>query len=409
LAPVATPIAQKRKVTWGIYAAVAAVALLAFGFFSGRITGFHATNVEPSASEDSAAAETGNSATSATPPATPTMPKPSPAMTTAGTPAHATAAPHSAPAANASPSDAIQDTTDEIPAGSEGTASAAEDLSALPAASAELSLHDGSRGRDIPIKVYYPDHFSGSVPLIIFSPGYGGNREGYPYLGRGWAAAGYVVIVPTHAGSDNLALRTNAMRGVEDEAQAFANQVLRAGDLRFLISSVKEIEHQIPAIKGNIDRKRIGVAGHSMGGGTALLIAGATAAAPGTQPKSFRDNHVKDDHVRAVIAMSPPGPGRAAFVEHSWDQINIPVMTMSGTRDRGVGGELPEWRTQPYKHMTAGDKYQVTVSGATHLAFAVGARHHQCILQQSTAFWDGYLKGQPKAIHSTAGCDVISK
>jgi hypothetical protein len=59
--------------------------------------------------------------------------------------------------------------------------------------------------------------------------------------------------------------------------------------------------------------------------------------------------------------------------------------------------------------MTAGDKYQVTVSGATHLAFAVGARHHQCILQQSTAFWDGYLKGQPKAIHSTAGCDVISK
>ena len=146
------------------------------------------------------------------------------------------------------------------------------------------------------------------------------------------------------------------------------------------------------------------MSGHSMGGGTTLLIAGATAAAPGAQPKGFRN-----DHVRAAVAMSPPGPGRAAFLDHSWDQIGIPVMTMSGTRDRGVGGEPPEWRTQPYKHMPPGDKYQVTVNGANHLAFAMGKRFHDCILQESTAFWDGYLKGRPKSIQSVGACEVSSR
>jgi predicted dienelactone hydrolase len=297
---------------------------------------------------------------------------------------------------------APEDVSDAIPAAAENDSS--PDDSSATGGSAELTLHDGGRNRDIPIKVYYPEHLSGSVPLIIFSPGYGGNREGYTYLGRGWATAGYIVIVPTHAGSDNIALRKNALRGVEDAAQAFENQSLRTGDVHFLISSIKEIEHQIPAIKGKIDRKRIGISGHSMGGGTALLIAGATAAAPGAQPRAFRD-----DHVRAALAMSPPGPGRAAFTDHSWDQIRLPVMTMSGTRDRGIGGEPPEWRTQPYKHMAPGDKYQVTVNGANHLAFAMGKRFHDCILQESTAFWDGYLKGRPKSIQSMGACEVSSK
>jgi len=141
-----------------------------------------------------------------------------------------------------------------------------------------------------------------------------------------------------------------------------------------------------------------------MGGGTTLLIAGATAAAPGAQPRGFRDSHV-----RAALAMSPPGPGRAAFLEHSWDNIKIPVMTMSGTRDRGIGGEAPEWRTQPYKHMPPGDKYQVIVNGANHLAFAMGRRFHDCILSESTAFWDHYLKGQAKTIQSQGACELSSK
>jgi len=388
-----------RKALWTTIGGLAGVALLAFGFFSGRITRFHAPSVpappEARAEEtESAKIDADPSPVSATPGSpSPSSAKPSPSLAPA---LSATAPP--VPQAGAP-----EDVSEVIPAAIED-ASTSDDISGIPAGTSELTLHDGGRNRDVPIKVYYPEHLSGSVPLVIFSPGYGGNREGYTYLGRGWAAAGYIVVVPTHGGSDNLALRKNELRGVEDASQAFENQTYRTGDIHFLISSVKEIEKKISPIKGKIDRKRIGMSGHSMGGGTALLIAGATPSSPASPSMGFRD-----DHVRAAIAMSPPGPGRATFGDHSWDQIKIPVMTMSGTRDRGVGGEPPEWRMQPYKHMPAGQKYQVTVNGATHLAFAVGKRFHQCILSESTAFWDQYLKGQSKGISSQGACDVTSK
>ena len=395
-APPATRVGS-RKALWMSVGGLAGVALLAFGFFSGRITRVHTPRIpapsEARAEEAEGAKTDGGPALSAMP-GSPSRPsaKPSPSL---------------APALSATPppvtqAGAPEEVSEVISTASEGT-SATDDMSLVPAGISELTIHDGSRNRDLPIKVYYPEHLLGPVPLIIFSPGFGGDREGYAYLGRGWAAAGYVVVVPTHSGSDNLALRRNGLRGVEDAPQALENQASRTGDIHFLISSIKEIEKKISPIKGKIDRKRIGVSGHSMGGGTALLIAGATPS-PDSPPMGIRDTHV-----RAAVAMSPPGPGRAAFGDHSWDQIKIPVMTMSGTRDRGVGGESPEWRIEPYKHMPAGHKYQVTVDGANHLAFAMGKRFHQCILNESRAFWDEYLKGQSKAISSEGGCDVTSK
>jgi len=276
----------------------------------------------------------------------------------------------------------------------------------LPSTSltAELNLHDSPRNRDIPVKIYYPGHVAGSLPVIIFSHGYGGSDQGYEYLGRGWADAGYIVILPTHVGSDTVAMRQIGMQGVEDTAKAFELQTQRTGDIRFLISSLKTIEHQVPAIKGKLDRKKIGVSGHSMGAGTTLLIVGATAAPPNAAQQSFRD-----DHVRAAIAMSPPGPGRSSFSDNSWDHVAIPTMTMSGTRDRGGSGEPPEWRTQPFKHMPTGNKYQVLVGGAEHASFSLGQRFHACIVKESTQFWDKYLRGASAGLQSVDECKVTAK
>jgi predicted dienelactone hydrolase len=141
-----------------------------------------------------------------------------------------------------------------------------------------------------------------------------------------------------------------------------------------------------------------------MGAGTSLLIAGATAAPSNSPQKSCRD-----DHVRAAIAISPPGTGRSSFSDASWDHIAIPVMTMSGTRDRGASGEPPEWRLQPFQHMPVGNKYQVIVKGAEHTSFNTGQRYSPCILRETIAFWDAYLKGRPANMQSSDGCDVTTK
>ncbi len=271
---------------------------------------------------------------------------------------------------------------------------------------ATLTLHDSDRNREIPLKIYYPGHISGSLPLIVFSHGYGGSRESYEYLGRSWADAGYIVIFPTHIGSDSDALAQMGLRGASDSAAAFEMQRQRGADVHFILSSLKLIDQQVREIHGKINNKQIGVAGHSMGAGTALLVAGATASPANGAAQSFRDKHV-----RAVIAMSPQGPGEEGFGDHSWDQVAVPAMTMSGTKDRGIGGQPAEWRTQPFQHMPAGNKYQVIVNGADHLTFATGGRFRGCILQETIAFWNAYLQGQAKSspMQSSGACQVSAK
>jgi predicted dienelactone hydrolase len=148
-----------------------------------------------------------------------------------------------------------------------------------------------------------------------------------------------VVVLPTHTGSDHDAVKRDRLSGVRNPEKAFHSQQERTADVGFIISSISGIEQQIPAITGHIDKERIGVGGHSMGAGTALLVAGATAAPVNGNMQRFRNERVK-----AVVAMSPQGVGEEGFANSSWDQIEIPVMTMSGTDDGGVNRQPPSWR-----------------------------------------------------------------
>jgi predicted dienelactone hydrolase len=69
---------------------------------------------------------------------------------------------------------------------------------------------DAKRGRAVPVKIYFPLGSEGPFPLIIFSHGLGGSREGYEYLGRHWASHGYISLYIQHAGSDDEVWRGQA-------------------------------------------------------------------------------------------------------------------------------------------------------------------------------------------------------
>src|SRR5581483_4684895 len=62
---------------------------------------------------------------------------------------------------------------------------------------------DAKRHRDVPVKIYYPKTGDGPFPVIVFSHGLGGSREGYEYLGNYWASHGYVSVHLQHLGSDD--------------------------------------------------------------------------------------------------------------------------------------------------------------------------------------------------------------
>ena len=56
---------------------------------------------------------------------------------------------------------------------------------------------DAARDRSVPAKLYLPASAQlgeGTVPLVVFSHGIGGSKDGYSYLGRYFAAQGYASL-----------------------------------------------------------------------------------------------------------------------------------------------------------------------------------------------------------------------
>ena len=69
---------------------------------------------------------------------------------------------------------------------------------------------DKPRQREVPVKIYFPKTGDGPFPVIIFSHGLGGSRDGYEYLGRHWASHGYVSVHLQHKGSDTAVWKDQA-------------------------------------------------------------------------------------------------------------------------------------------------------------------------------------------------------
>src|SRR5215469_14506023 len=53
----------------------------------------------------------------------------------------------------------------------------------------------------VPVRIYLPVN-STPAPVILFSHGLGGSRNGNTFLGQHWAGRGYVAVFLQHPGSD---------------------------------------------------------------------------------------------------------------------------------------------------------------------------------------------------------------
>ena len=226
----------------------------------------------------------------------------------------------------------------------------------------EMLLHDEKRKKDLPLTVRYPKG-EGPFPVIVFSHGAGGSGKDYLSLVEHWVRSGYVCLQPTHGDSRDL-------RGERDEEGGFLEWIRReiedpaalenrAKDVSFAIDSIAAVEDRVPDLRGKIDRARIGVGGHSFGALTSQAIAGARFAG-----KTFADERPK-----AILLLSGQGRGRAGLADGSWEGCKRPMMVMSGSRDRGMEGEEPRWRMEPFEFAPPGDKHSVWIEGATHMSF----------------------------------------
>ena len=279
--------------------------------------------------------------------------------------------------------------------------------SGKPPAPLDLVVTDASRRRDVPILVYLPTETS-AAPLVLFSHGLGGNRQGSAYLGRHWAARGYVVVFLQHAGSDDGVWKNKPPveinRAMRDAASG-ANLLLRVKDVGAVLDQLARWQGAANhPLAGRLDSRSVGMSGHSFGAVTTQAVSGQTAPGGG-QP--FTDHRIK-----AAIAFSPSEPATGSPAQ-AFGRVAIPWLLMTGTNDVArlggstIGASQVEKRLSVFPALPPGSKYELVLHGAEHSAFTDRAlpgdsgprkpNHHRAILALSTAFWDAYLKGDAAA------------
>jgi predicted dienelactone hydrolase len=289
----------------------------------------------------------------------------------------------------------------------------------LPVKSVLLDWTDDQRARDVPVRIYYPDVPDGKFPVIIFSHGAGGSRNGYAYLGEYWASFGYVCVHIQHVGSDESILKglppDEVVRAMARATVSPENIVNRPLDVRFAIDKLESLNRDDPLLKRRMDLDHIGMAGHSFGAFTTLAVAGEVFTSA-----SGRKRQWPDPRVKAAIAMSESPPRDSDLWDEAFAKIHIPMMHMTGTLDESpVSDTKPEDRRVPYDHIPpVADQYLIILQGGDHMVFsgrspsgslagtgnpAMDPTLQVMIQQSTTAFWDAYLKSNDKARQWLAG------
>jgi predicted dienelactone hydrolase len=296
----------------------------------------------------------------------------------------------------------------------------------LPTANDDLRLLDKQRQKTLAVNVTYPTAGGGSLPVIVFSHGAGGNRDSYSYLMQYWAEHGYVCIQPAHDDSvgwnREQRQRFSMLQYLQHIPQDPEGWVNRARDVSFVIDALPEIERQIPQLAGRLDGKRIAVAGHSYGAFTSMVIGGA----------ALPDNvaQVSDSRVKAIVAISPQGIKAEGNKGLGFDSpqsysIGLPALFVTGDRDQSGWNSVYN-REDAFRYSPPGDKYFMTIDGASHMTFAgvsdgpqprrygrlitsmvddaMGKEygdhksHLDLVEQGTTLFLDAYVKGDRAAL-----------
>jgi len=268
----------------------------------------------------------------------------------------------------------------------------------------DLDVRDERRGRRIPVRVFLPADASAPCPVVLFSHGLGGSREGCGYLGDHWSARGYAAVFLQHPGSDTAvwqdappARRLAALR----DAASLANFRLRVEDVAAVLDALtawnRDEDHPFA---GRLDLDRVGMAGHSFGAQTAQAVSGQSYPLVG---RRFTDPRIK-----AAVIMSPGTPQGRRDPGDAFADVAIPWLLMTGTKDTSIiGGQTVESRLAVFPALPDSLAYELVLHDAEHSAFTDRAlpgdreprnpNHHRAILALSTAFWDAFLRNDADA------------
>ncbi|MFC4036695.1 alpha/beta hydrolase family protein [Streptomyces polygonati] len=228
-------------------------------------------------------------------------------------------------------------------------------------------------GRAVDLEVRVSAPVTGSdLPVVLLSHGQGHSNHlsslhGYAPLVDFWAARGFVVIQPTH-----LSSRTLELDPATPGAPLYWRS--RAEDMTSVLDRLDAIEAAVPRLSGRLDRHKVAVAGHSMGGHTASLLLGARL----TDPDDGEVVDLADPRIGAGVLLAAPGRGGDAlsdfaarnypvFRSPDFSAMTTPALVVAGDKDTSTHLTVrgPDWHTDPYV-LSPGPKSLLTLFDAEH-------------------------------------------
>lgn len=260
---------------------------------------------------------------------------------------------------------------------------------------------DAARGgRTVPYKIYRPETMdAASYPVIVWSHGLGGTRDGAGFLGRYLAGHGYVHVHIQHDGTDDSLWRGMPGHPWDNIRKATITKETvfnRYHDVPFALDNLAGM------YDGKLDYRRLGMSGHSFGAVTTQVMAGQLAG-------RVTPEDVSDDRFVSGILYSPvPAFRHQLGGQDVYAPIRIPLLHMTGTKDESPVEDFGyEKRLEVYEGAGHEMQHLFVIEGADHMVYNGSRgqlpsypeieRHQALIAEVAHAWWEATLNGNEAA------------
>ena len=205
-----------------------------------------------------------------------------------------------------------------------------------------LAINDKKRDRLLNTDLYLPQVKIDSIPVIVVSNGLGAKRDRFEELAQHLSSYGFAVAILDHPGSDRKRQKA-FLKGLYQENFDAADYINRPLDISYILDELEILNQN--QFNNKLNLKQVGIFGYSIGGTTALSLAGADidfnrlkqeCAKPlnllnistlyqcRAVELSKQSQSLKDERIKAAFMFVPFG--NAMYSQAELNKVSIPMM-----------------------------------------------------------------------------------